>query len=196
MASLSGLHLINFDPHSIKALDSAVTEYNYLRKKFRPTLPLLAFHKKRPKVIPDKQWCATKYATLIQQQSDDHSAGHLVVLPNKGFRDTDGFSSYANSVMQCLLHSKAVRNVFCDDSNKYLKQLVSNYESRDDVALDCIDIRKELGSPFDQCNQQDPTDYLQALVTNYASLSSILNHNVAIETLCDVCKVVTTNSKE
>ena len=37
VTSLSGLHLINFDPHSIKALDSAVVEYNYLRKKFKPT---------------------------------------------------------------------------------------------------------------------------------------------------------------
>ena len=119
-----------------------------------------------------------------------------MVLPNKGFRDTDGFSSYANSIMQCLLHSKAVRNVFSDHSSKCLKQLVGGYESRDNAALDCTDIRKELGSPFDHCSQQDPTHYLQALSTKCPSLRSLLSHSVAIETLCDICKVVTTNSKE
>ena len=36
VTSLSGLHLINFDPHCIKALDSAVMEYNYLRKHSGP----------------------------------------------------------------------------------------------------------------------------------------------------------------
>ena len=108
VTSLSGLHLINFDPHSIKALDSAVTEYNYLRKTFRPTLSLLASRKKRPKVVPDKQWCTTKYATLIQQQCANHLTEQLIFLPYKGFRDANGFSSYANSIMQCLLHSRAI----------------------------------------------------------------------------------------
>ena len=43
VTSFSGLHLINFDPRYIKALDSAVLEYNYL---IRPTLSLLTSHKK------------------------------------------------------------------------------------------------------------------------------------------------------
>ena len=196
VTSFSGLHLINFDPHCIKALDSAVMEYNYLRKTFRPTLPSLACHKKRPKVVPDKQWCMTKYATLIQQQSAGCVGQEVMVLPNKGFKDNDGFSSYANTIMQCLFHSKAVRNVLSDDSSKSLKQLVGRYESWDSAALDCTDIRKHLGNPFDHCSQQDPVHYLQALATKYPSLQSLLSHNVAIETLCDVCKVVTTNSKE
>ena len=120
----------------------------------------------------------------------------MMVLPNKGFRDTDGFSSYANSIMQCLFHSKAVRNVFSDDASKCLKQLVGMYESRENAALDCTDIRKKLGSPFEQCSQQDPTHYLQALATQYPSLHSLLSHTIAIETLCDVCKAVTTDNKE
>ena len=73
VTSLSGLHLINFDPRSIKALNSAVVEYNYLRKTFRPTLSSLTSHKKRPKVTLDRQWCTTKYATLIQWKSADYS---------------------------------------------------------------------------------------------------------------------------
>ena len=34
VTNLSGLYLINFDPRSIKALDSAILEYTYLRTKF------------------------------------------------------------------------------------------------------------------------------------------------------------------
>ena len=34
VTKLSGLYLINFDPHFIKALDSAIVEYTYLRTKF------------------------------------------------------------------------------------------------------------------------------------------------------------------
>ena len=39
VTSLAGLNLINFDPRAIKALNSAVAEYTYLRKKFVPSLP-------------------------------------------------------------------------------------------------------------------------------------------------------------
>ena len=36
VTSLAGLNLINFDPRSIKALNSAVADYTYLRKKITP----------------------------------------------------------------------------------------------------------------------------------------------------------------
>ena len=196
VTSLSGLHLINFDPRCIKALDSAVLEYNYLRKTFRPTLSLLTSNKKRPKAIPDRQWCTTKYATQIQRQSADRSGERLILLPNKGFRDSDGCSSDANSVMQCLLHSKSIRKICSTDSSKCLKQLVSNYEAGADTVLDCMDIRTELGSPFDQHDQQDPITYLEALVTRYPSLSPLLQHSIAVELQCDVCKVVMVSTME
>ena len=196
VTSLSGLHLINFDPRCIKALDSAVLEYNYLRKIFRPTLSLLTSHKKRPKSIPDRQWCTTKYATQIQRQSADRSGECLTVLPNKGFRDSDGCSSYANSVMQCLFHSKIIRQTCLADSSKCLKQLVSNYEGGTDTVLDCMDIRNELGSPFDQHDQQDPTTYLEALVTKYPSLSPLLHHSISVELQCDVCKAKTVSTEQ
>ena len=196
VTSLSGLHLINFDPRSIKALDSAVLEYNYLRKKFRPSLSLLTSHKKRPKVIADRQWCTKKYATLIQQQSANRSGDHSTPLPNKGFRDSDGCSGYANSVMQCLLHSKTIRQACSSDSSDCLKQLISNYEGGADTVLDCMDIRAELGSPFDQRDQQDPVTYLEALVTRYPSLSSLLQHSISVELQCDVCNILSVSTKE
>ena len=66
--------------------------------------------------------------------------------------------------------------------------MVSNYESGAHTVLDCMDIRTELGSPFDQHDQQDPITYLEALVTRYPSLSPLLQHSIAVELQCDVCK--------
>ena len=51
VSSLSGLHLINFNPHAVKALNSAFVEYNYLGKTFKSTLCLLSSRTKRPKVF-------------------------------------------------------------------------------------------------------------------------------------------------
>ena len=59
-----------------------------------------------------------------------------------------------------------------------------------------MDVRAEVGSPFDQHDQQDPASYLQALVTTYPSLSSLLNHKISVELVCDSCKVVTNNTVE
>ena len=49
VTSLSGLNLINFDLRCIKALDSAITEYSYLRKTFRPNS--MFSHRHKPKGV-------------------------------------------------------------------------------------------------------------------------------------------------
>ena len=107
ITSLSGLHLINLDPRSIKALDSAITEYTYLRETFRPGLPSLPTYKKRPKLVPDRQWCVSKSASMIQKCTSG-STDYLTTLPNKGFSNSDGLSSFANSAMQCTLGCKVL----------------------------------------------------------------------------------------
>ena len=96
VTNLTGLHLINFDPHSIKALNSAVTEYTYLRKTFTPRLPSLAVTKKKLLHVPDAQWCINKSTLLAQQNSSLHNV--LTTLPNKGFLNDNG-NGYANSML-------------------------------------------------------------------------------------------------
>ena len=54
VTSLDGLYLINFDPRSVKALDSAILEYNRLRLKHRPTLAQFSVTKQRPKKVDDR----------------------------------------------------------------------------------------------------------------------------------------------
>ena len=90
---------------SIKALNSAVTEYTYLRKKFIPRLPSLSINKKKVLRVPDAQWCINKSTLLAQQNSSVHTHNVLTTLPNKGFVGDDG-NGYVNSILQCLLNSK------------------------------------------------------------------------------------------
>ena len=61
-------HLINFDPRSIKALDSAILECNRLRQEFRSSLhPPFTLPKQRPKSISDRQWCTIRSASEVQR---------------------------------------------------------------------------------------------------------------------------------
>ena len=185
VTSLSGLNLINFDPRCIKALDSAITEYSYLRRKaFRPTLPSLFSHKHKRKSVQDRLWCTPKLTKTAQQQCADTE---MTISARHGFLDSDGCSSYANSIMQCLLHSKVVCNVFRDGSLDCLVELVKSYENSTSNTLDCNAIRSQLGDVFAQPVAKDPVDYLQALSIYCPSLSSLLSHSVTVDTQCTLC---------
>ena len=143
VTNLAGLYLINFDPRSIKALNSAVTEYTYLRKKFIPRLPSLCINKKKLLRVPDAQWCINKSTLLAQQNSSVHTHNVLTTLPNKGFVGDDG-SGYVNSILQCLLNSKMIRSQLLKQSSENIKQLVTLYENPAHTPIDSSSICKEL----------------------------------------------------
>ena len=143
--------------------------------------------------VQDRLWCTPKLTTLAQQQCADTEP---TILPRHGFMDPDGCSSYANSIMQCLLHSKVVRNVFRDGSLGFLVELVKCYENNTSNSLDCTDIRNHLGDVFAQLVARDPVDYLQALSNYCPSLSSLLSHSITIDTQCTLCNTTKTDNAE
>ena len=196
VTSLLRLYLINLDPRSIKSLDSAIVEYTYLRKKFRPLLPSLTSCKKRPSVVSDRQWCATKSSVVIQQASAFHTAQLMNLLPNKGFINYNGFCSYANSILQCILCMKHVRTVLAEEANVSIKQLVKCYETVDHNALNCADICHELGVPFNLHHEQDPIEFLLALVQYCAPLFSLMKQCTTVEKSCTTCSSTTITNEE
>ena len=101
--SIEGLHIINFDPRCIKALDSAILEYNRLREEFRPDLQLFTVPKRRAKSVTDQQWCTIKAASTVQEPI--HHSVQDITFKGKGFVNNDGVSSYANAVMQCSCYA-------------------------------------------------------------------------------------------
>ena len=85
---------------------------------------------------------------MIQQQSLN-AANLITALPSKGFINTNGISSYASSILQCMLYMKDVHTVIlAEEANESIKQLVKSYQSADHTALDCAGICNELGEQF------------------------------------------------
>ena len=183
VTSLSGLHLINFDPRSIKALNSAVAEYTYLRKRFTPMLPSLSIKKQKLLCIPDRQWCVTKSTLLAQRNSAVQTCNVLTTLPNKGFLTND-CNGYASSTLQCLLSSKMIRNVLVKESSENVKHLVTVYESPNHTPMDSSSIRTELDSIADE---DDPAEFLLKFIQQYSSLKPMVQHFVRTETICKRC---------
>ena len=187
VTSLSGLHLINLDPRSIKALDCAITEYTYLRETFRPGLPSLPSHKKRPKVVSDRQWCISKSALTVQQRSTSGLSDCLALLPNKGFTNSDGLSTYVNSAMQCILGCKILRAALVRQSKTCLKGMAMQYETSDKAPLDCTGLRAEIGFPFNTSSELSPSDFVAAVSLYDNELYSLISHGIVEEKMCNVC---------
>ena len=189
VTNLAGLYLINFDPRSIKGLNSAVTEYTYLRKKFIPRLPSLSINKKKLLRVPDAQRCINKSTLLAQQNSSVHTHNVLTTLPNKGFVGDDG-SGYVNSILQCLLNSKVIRNQLLKQSSENIKQLVTLYESPAHTPIDSSSIFKEL-----TCNH-NPIDFLTAFICQYCGLRPLIEHHLQTEIVCTKCTHTSATDKK
>ena len=189
VTSLSGLHLINIDPRSIKALDSAIIEYSQLRQKFCPSLSPLSTSKQRPKSVPDRRWCITKSSLTVQQKSI--SANLPAAFPNKGFSNTNGLSSYANSVMQCILNSDVMRAALLNRKQSScattLHKIGSDYSNSGHTPLNCDQLRAELGDPFTRSAEIDPQFFFDALMLYNTDLYSLATLSIAEEEKCNSC---------
>ena len=60
VTSIEGLHLINFDPSSIKVNDQVLQEYNRLKYKYRPDLPLIHVKQNNFNKVADNKWIMNK----------------------------------------------------------------------------------------------------------------------------------------
>ena len=144
-------------------MDSAILEYNRLGQEFRSSLHPFTLSKQRPKSISDQQWCTIRSASEVQRPINQ-SVKH-VQFTGKVFVDTDGVSSYANSVMQCLLLSPAVCQAMLQSTSTALKDMCALYTSVADCNLDCLTLRQELGAPYDAPNSQNPVAFYKHCYT-------------------------------
>jgi len=182
VTSLDGLYLINFDPRSVKALDSAILEYNRLRRKFRPTLAQFSVTKQRSKKVDDIRWCVIPWTSVVQRPPPP-----AITLKRKGFVNEDGVSSYANSVMQCVLFSPVVHKVILDGCDGAIKSLCRQYVSKADTNLDCTELCQEPGSPFDGSSSQDAFRFLVMIMVTSFEVHLPMHHTVRVHTRCRSC---------
>ncbi|XP_054015920.1 ATP-dependent DNA helicase PIF1-like, partial [Hylaeus anthracinus] len=87
MTTLQGLHLINYDPSSVKAQESAIIEYNRLRTKYRPDLMTISISKNRVRNVRDAVWAVPNYNDVSECQSTndytvDNTQYYVRGLPN------------------------------------------------------------------------------------------------------------------
>ena len=67
VTSLGGLHLINVDFGSIKAQESAISEYNRLRSIYRPDLSKIVTSRPPKKAHRDREWALRKAVADVQE---------------------------------------------------------------------------------------------------------------------------------
>ncbi|XP_043275424.1 ATP-dependent DNA helicase PIF7-like [Venturia canescens] len=101
VTSLEGLHLINFDPYSIRANSMCISEYNRLRKLYRPDLDSIQIPNTRGPKTHDVVWAVPKGLTDVQMQDNVTCDRQENIFT--GFLNVDGISCYANAVIQCSL---------------------------------------------------------------------------------------------
>ncbi|XP_008554360.1 uncharacterized protein LOC103576096 [Microplitis demolitor] len=109
VTKLEGLHLINFDPHSIKANSALIEEYNRSRKFYRSDLPAIPISGKRWSKVWDLIWGIEDYSILNEREAIE-KISCVDLLSINGIENSDGISSGINSIMQCILHNKKIRS--------------------------------------------------------------------------------------
>ena len=99
----------------------------------------------------------------------------------------DGVSSFANSVMQCVLFSPVVRKVILDGSDGAIKSLCRQYVNNTDTTLECTKLRQELGSPFDESTSQDALKFSIVIMVTSFEVHLPMHHTVNVHTRCRHC---------
>ena len=70
-----------------------------------------------------------------------------------------------------------------------LKDMCDAYTSTADCNLDCLQLWRELGAPYDGPHVQSPIAFLQALVQLSSHLNSALQHAVRLHIQCSHCSI-------
>lgn len=105
---IEGLHLINFDPYSIKANSAAIEEYDRLRQSYKFDFPVILISKKRWTKVFDMIWRTEEYHVLIEHKNNKKPLCSDL-LSIHGIENSDGVSCGINSVVQCIFHTKILR---------------------------------------------------------------------------------------
>jgi ubiquitin C-terminal hydrolase len=165
LTSLDGLHLIAFERHGVKANTSALEEYNRLRSKHRPDLPLFR--------IAAQQATKRKYTHINDptlpkpQAAPARSAARAMSTDTINGFINGGNGCYANAVLQCLYHINEFRQTV---SNSTVSGPLTNavrglQTSRDGSSiLNAINVRRCVRQDFAASVQQDAYEFMMCLL--------------------------------
>ncbi|KYN11189.1 ATP-dependent DNA helicase PIF1, partial [Trachymyrmex cornetzi] len=170
--TLEGLHLINFNPASIKAKSGTIVEYNRLRSMFKSHLPQINSSEKKAVKIHDCRWAIPHIIDDVQNYGCAEPES-IVTWKIYGLCNDDCVSCYANVTLQCAFHCVRIRQ-------QILKNKVSNaltdaacaYAER--KRCNILAVRRSVGEPFEKRTQQNVSEFIMALMSTYSEINDVL----------------------
>lgn len=187
VTNLNGLHIINFDPKSVTAHNKSILEYNRLRQKYRPDLDIIKITRSAKCKTKD-QICYSKLnnceiSSILHGQDITETKSFIPYqkIP-PGYSNVDVVSCYANAICQCLFcFEEILSRINCESTiSQAIKMLIKQHLQRN-CTVNTMELRKELGFPFVNPQQQDAEEFLTALI-NRNQLFNNLTTNINLIT--------------
>lgn len=183
VSSLNGLYLINFDSSKSKSQTSTIKEYNRLRCIYRTDLKPIQINLKNNVLISDFNWVINSN-TIIQNIDVSQP---LPILDMPGFTNSDGVSCYVNSTLQVLLNCGHILNhIINNSSSSELQNLAFSYVSNN-TKLNTSNMRRSLGQPFNNNQQQDVAEFIDTLFQTYDSIQNYFTRQMDVTLTCSMC---------
>ena len=191
VTTLQGLHLINYDPSSVKAQESAIIEYNRLRKKYRPDLMTISISKNRVRNVRDAVWAVPNYNVSECQNTNDHIAD-TTQYNVRGLPNSDGVSCYANATIQCMLYCSSIReNLFSTEkADHIIKVFMDLYKS--DQNPNIISLRQFTGEKYAYNQLHDAAEFITSLCDHEILIKNAVQHEITTVLRCLACNYTST----
>ncbi|XP_066600007.1 uncharacterized protein [Prorops nasuta] len=182
LTKLEGLHIINYDPSSVKASDLAILEYNRLRQKFRPELEKINIFNSKTRKLTDTIWMIPK--NIMECQISNNENPSNVGWNVKGITDENKIASYANATMQCMLYCSSIRNsTFLLDKNDLMNRFIIAYRSNTNI-ITLDEIRQYLGYTYFENIQQDASKFLVDVCKKFHYIQPLVENNFTTTSRC------------
>lgn len=188
VTELKGLHIINFDPSSIKSDPLAICKYNRLRKKYRPELrelerpendnPLCLKLRSR-----DIRWACNQKNSNLQDDSVlnefAENIWNIKGLPNN-------FNvSFIHVCLQSLFHSETIRKILTLHSgNDFIKNIFNQYVAN--ISINIKMIAEYVSEKKFEAINQDPSEFLMSIFKKSVLLKNH-SHKVSSTIICSMC---------
>ncbi|KAL6429500.1 hypothetical protein ACFW04_008284 [Cataglyphis niger] len=158
VATLSGLHLINFDPFSIKANKLALIEYNKLRTQYRPDL-LNIFNILKQRFRKVRVTTSAVLKNVLECQLDDKNINDYTLWNVRGLPNVDNISFYVNRT-------------------NIIKKFIDCYVSKD-KNINIMPIRQLAGHQYLENIQQDISEFIIHFINNIDNIKSIFETSLS-----------------
>lgn len=134
--------------------------------------------------MKDVPW--TLWKAIFSAQESDKKVRQITWVMH-GFQNTDKVSCYANTVLQCILHSSVIRKKLLNvDKLDILSTLVHRYENGM-LNLNTYSVRQYLGDYFSTCIKRDTFEFLIVICTQYDYIRNLVEHQFTVTSRCKSC---------